>query len=115
MTEDKTIQIREKRIESLKKANQVKYSEYPTTIHALPKQVITRLDQYLNYGYPSMVCLRKLCSEFPSVRLPSYKAIQNYRKKYHELGEKYQETIDAQNERLNNMLSRTQGLLLKLK
>lgn len=101
MTEDKANQIREKRLESLKKANQVKYSEYPTTIHTLPQKVRARLDQYLNYGYPSMVCLRKLCSEFPFVRLPSYKATQNYRQKYHVLGSKYQEMLQARNEQLS--------------
>jgi hypothetical protein len=115
MTENKTNRIREKRIESLKKANQVKYSEYPTTIHALQEKIHARLDQYLNYGFPTMVCLRKLCTEFPFVRLPSYKAVQNYRKKYHVLGCKYQETIEAQNVRLNSHLSRFDGLSAKWK
>ena len=115
MAEDKATQIRKKRIESLEKANKVKYSEYPTTIHELPDKVRACLDQYLNYRFPTMVCLRKLCSEFPSVKLPSYKAVQNYRAKYHSLGDKYQATIEAQNIRLNNMLSRTQSFLLKMK
>lgn len=110
MTEDTTNKLREKRIANLVKANQVKYSEYPTTIHELPEKIHARLDQYLNYRFPTMVCLRKLCTEFPSVRLPSYKAVQNYRQKYHVLGCKYQETIEAQNIRLNNLISKAQGL-----
>ena len=96
MTENKSKQTREKRIASLERANQIKYSQYPTSVHALPDKVLKRLNMYLNMKLPSMVCLRKLCSEFPFIRLPSYKAVQNYRKKYHVLGSKYQETIDFQ-------------------
>lgn len=81
--------LREIRLTSLEKANQIKYSGYPTLVHALPEKVHARLDSYLDHNWPSMVCLRKLCSEFPFVRLPSYKAVQNYKKKYHVLGSKY--------------------------
>ncbi len=81
--------IRKIRITNLTKANQIKYSEYPTSVHLLPEKVRNRLDSYLNYNWPSMVCLRKLCSEFPYVTLPSYKAVQNYRKKYLILGSEF--------------------------
>ncbi len=86
MTQD----IREIRIANLTKANQIKYSRYPTLVHTLPEKVRNRLDSYLNHNWPSMVCLRKLCSEFPFVTLPSYKAVQNYRKKYHVFSPKFQ-------------------------
>lgn len=97
MTKD----IREVRIASLVKANQVKYSEYPTLVHALPEKVRNRLNSYLDHNWPSMVCLRKLCSEFPFVRLPSYKSLQNFRKKYHYLGSEFQQSVSAYNNRFN--------------
>lgn len=104
MTEDTINKLREKRIASLIKANQIKYSEYPTLVHALPEKVRARLDSYLDHNWPSMVCLRKVCSEFPFVKLPSYKTVQNYRKKYHNLGSKYQETIAGQNRQPNSFV-----------
>ena len=103
MTEDKINKTREKRIASLIKANQIKYSGYETSIHALPEKVRIRLDRYLDWNFPSMVCLRKLCSELPFTRLPSYRVVQNYRKKYHVLSSKNQATLQAQ----NNQLSRS--------
>lgn len=106
MTEDKIKQTREKRITSLEKANQIKYSQYLTSVHALPEKVLNRLNMYLNMKLPSMVCLRKLCSEFPTVWLPSYKAVQNYRKKYHVSGSKYQETIEFQKQQQKKALDR---------
>lgn len=93
MTKD----IREIRITNLIKANQIKYSEYPTLVHALPEKVRARLDWYIDHNWPSMVCLRKVCSEFPFVRLPSYKVVQNYRKKYRALESNYQGTLQARN------------------
>lgn len=106
MAEDRSKQIREIRISSLAKANHIKYSQYPTLIHALPEKVKKRLDMYLNQRLPSMVCLRKLCSEFPTVWLPSYKVVQNYRKKYHVFGLKYQDTLDSQNQQQNKLVER---------
>lgn len=95
--------LRETRIANLVKANQIKEAGYETSVHALPEKVRVRLDRYLDCKFPSMVCLRKLCSEFPSVYLPSYKAVQNYRKKYHVFGSKFQQTLsDAQNKQTNN-------------
>lgn len=101
MTKD----IQKIRITNLVKANQVKYSGHPTLIHALPEKVRARLDSYLDHNWPSMVCLRKVCSEFPNVILPSYKAVQNYRKKYHILGSEFQQTLsNAQNKQANRFI-----------
>lgn len=100
MTKD----IREIRISNLEKANQIKEAGYATYVHALPDKVRTRLDWYLNCNFPSMVCLKELCSEFPSVILPSYKSVQNYRKKYHVLGSQFQQTLsDAQTKQANRL------------
>lgn len=115
MMENTTNKLREKRITNLIKANQIKYSGYPTLIHALPEKVRARLDSYLDHNWPSMVCLRKVCSEFPSVRLPSYKVVQNYRKKYHVLGSQYQETLQVGNKHLVDSYNYIKERLYRMK
>lgn len=68
---------------NLQKATQVRQAGFKTSIHALPEQVHTRLDQFLTFKMSSMECLRMICAEFPDVKLPSYKAVENYRRRYH--------------------------------
>lgn len=79
------------RVANLRKATLVRQQGFETSIHALPTKVRSRLDWYLNCRMSSVNCLRKLCAEFPGISLPSYKAVQNYRKRYHYIPFRYRQ------------------------
>lgn len=71
------------RKENLQKGTQVRQNGFKSSIHALPPKVKLRLDELLSYRLSPVNVLKSLCEEFPRVKLPSAKAVENYRNKYH--------------------------------
>src|SRR3989344_6361825 len=71
------------RRQNLQKATLVRQSEFKSSIHALPPKIKARIDQYLSLRYSPYEVLAKVCQEFPRAELPSPKAVENYRNKYH--------------------------------
>lgn len=71
------------RVASLQKATQLKRDGFKSSIHALPQEVRTKLDELLTHKLSPTKALAALCEQYPTVELPSYKAVENYRNKYH--------------------------------
>ena len=75
--------IQDIRKENLVKATEVRRLGYKSSIHALPPEVRTRLDEMLSQRLSPAIVLKALCDQFPTIKFPSAKAIENYRSKYH--------------------------------
>lgn len=71
------------RRQNLQKATLVRQSEFKSSIHALPPKIKARIDHYLSLRYSPYNALVEVCKEFPRAELPSPKAVENYRNKYH--------------------------------
>ncbi len=71
------------RVANLQKATQLKRDGFKSSIHALPQEVRTKLDELLTHKLSPVKALAALCEQYPAVELPSYKAVENYRNKYH--------------------------------
>lgn len=71
------------RVANLQKATQLKRDGFKSSIHALPQEVRTKLDELLTHKLSPVKALAALCEQYPTVKLPSYKAVENYRNKYH--------------------------------
>lgn len=71
------------RRQNLKKATQVRQDGHKTSIHALPPKIKERLDQLLTHRLSAINVLRSINNEFPGIELPSPKAVESYRTKYH--------------------------------
>ncbi len=75
--------LQDKRKLNLQKGTQVRQKGFKSSIHALPSEVKLKLDELLAQRISPINALRSLCDEFPNVDLPSAKAVENYRNKYH--------------------------------
>lgn len=71
------------RIANLHKATQLKRDGFKSSIHALPQEVRTKLDELLTHKLSPAKALAALCEQYPKTELPSPKAVENYRNKYH--------------------------------
>lgn len=71
------------RVANLQKATQLKRDGFKSSIHALPQEVRTKLDELLTHKLSPVKALAALCDQYPKVELPSPKAVENYRNKYH--------------------------------
>mgnify|MGYP001595142211 CR=1 FL=1 len=90
--------INKVRTSNLKKATDIRKSGYKSTIHALPSDVRTKLDQLLTWRMSPQKVLAQLCTEFPDVKFPSPKTVENYRNRYHKLTLTKKTTLIAEKE-----------------
>lgn len=71
------------RVANLQKATQLKRDGFKSSIHALPQEVRTKLDELLTHKLSPVKALAALCELYPKIEFPSAKAVENYRNKYH--------------------------------
>lgn len=76
-------ELKQLRTLNLRKATQIRQMGFKSSIHALPPDVKLRLDQLLTMKISPRAALAELCQQFPRVELPSPKAVEHYRNKYH--------------------------------
>jgi hypothetical protein len=86
------------RVANLQKATRIKQAGYKSSIHALPQEVRTKLDEILTWKISPKKALAALCEQYPKVELPSAKAVENYRNKYHKASLSKKITLVAQKE-----------------
>lgn len=83
---------------NLQKATQIRQSGYKSSIHALPEHVRAKLDQFLTWKLSPVKALAALCELYPKLELPSPKAVENYRNKYHKVTLTKRARLVAKNE-----------------
>lgn len=86
------------RTSNLKKATDIRKAGYKSTIHALPPDVKSKLDQLLTWRLSPQKVLVQLSAEFPNVKFPSPKAVENYRNRYHKITLTKKTTLIAEKE-----------------
>lgn len=102
------------RVANLKKATELKRNGFKSSIHALPQEVRTKLDELLTYKISPKKALSSLCEQYPDIKFPSYKAVENYRNKYHKVSLTKRITLVAKQEvELDFLRSEMQNSSLK--
>lgn len=70
------------RAKNFKKASDLRSKGFKTAIHALPAKVRETMDTLLKDGISPKETLKLTSAKYPKIQLPSYVAVDNYRKKY---------------------------------
>lgn len=115
-----TTSLQDTRKGNLAKATEIRRLGYKSSIHALPSEVKTRLDELLSQRLSPAVVLNALCEQFPNIKFPSAKAIENYRSKYHKQTltrtramRKNEMALDIKKQEIETVLTQTSEVMIR--